>query len=212
MGDRMMHRSRSAHVWALAAVLSLVGGTRAAEESVKDIAVEGRIRAPVASSAMTVHLNGGKYRAFVRKDGSFSVPAVPAGAAYLLEVVSANFVFDQVRVSVMKNGDVRASLMYPTKRGNDAVPYPLFLEPRGKLDYFEVREGFNFGMLYKNPMVLMMGFSCLMMFMMKYMIDPEQMKEMQAQMADEGITSQGDMLKAMMKDPEKLIKDKEKQK
>merc|ERR1711865_1136943 len=202
MGDRMMHRSRSAHVWALAAVLSLVGGTRAAEESVKDIAVEGRIRAPVASSAMTVHLNGGKYRAFVRKDGSFSVPAVPAGAAYLLEVVSANFVFDQVRVSVMKNGDVRASLMYPTKRGNDAVPYPLFLEPRGKLDYFEVREGFNFGMLYKNPMVLMM----------KYMIDPEQMKEMQAQMADEGITSQGDTLKAMMKDPEKLIKDKEKQK
>merc|ERR1711871_1663452 len=99
----------------------------------------------------------------------------------------------------MKDGDVRASLMYPTKRGQDGAQYPLFLEPKGRIGYFEIREGFNFAMLYKNPMVLMMGFSCVMMFMMKYMIDPEQMKEMQEQMAQEGISGPGDMLKAMMK-------------
>ena len=36
--------------------------------------------------------------------------------------------------------------------------------------FFEIREGFNFAMLYKNPMVLMMGFSCVMMFMMKHVV------------------------------------------
>jgi len=170
---------------------------------VKQVVVEGRIMGP-PNAATAVHLNGGKYSAFVRTDGSFSLPAVPAGTAYLLEVVSTSFVFEQLRVSIMKTGDVRASLVYPTKRGQDTVSYPLFMEPKGKLSYYEVREGFNFAMLYKNPMVLMMGFSCVMMFMMKYMIDPEQMKEMQDQMAEEGITSPGDMLKATMKDPSML--------
>merc|ERR1711998_686832 len=179
---------------------------RASAEDVKSVAVEGRIMAPMGS-ATAVHLNAGKYSAFVRADGTFKVHGVPAGTAYVLQVVSSSMVFDQVRVSVMKNGDVRASLMFPSnKRGSDSVNYPLFLEPKGRMSFFEVREGFNFGMLYKNPMVLMMGFSCVMMFMMKYMVDPEQMKEMQSEMAEQGIESQGDMLKAMMSDPEKLTR------
>merc|ERR1712086_55562 len=185
-----------------AALVCLVAACSAAD--VKQVALEGRIRAPVASSSMSVHLNGGKHTAFVRKDGSSTLPAVPVGAAYLLEVISMDFVFEQVRVSVSKAGDVRAGMMYPQKRGDDSLPYPLFLEPKGKMSYFEVREGFNFGMIYKNPMFLMMGFSCVMMFMMKHMVDPEQVKEMQEQMAEEGITGPGDMLKGMLSDPEKL--------
>ena len=69
-----------------------------------------------------------------------------------------------------------------------------------------MREGFNFAMLYKNPMVLMMGFSCVMMFMMKYMVDPEEMKKMQAQMAEEGVEGPGDMFKKMLKDPPQQVK------
>jgi len=40
----------------------------------------------------------------------------------------------------MKNGDVRASLMFPSnKRGSDSVNYPLFLEPKGRMSFFEAR-------------------------------------------------------------------------
>ena len=35
--------------------------------------------------------------ALVRQDGSFQVHDVPAGAAYLLEVVSTDFFFEPVR-------------------------------------------------------------------------------------------------------------------
>ena len=61
----------------------------------RQVVVEGRIMGP-PNAATAVHLNGGKYSAFVRTDGSFSLPAVPAGTAYLLEVVSTSFVFEQV--------------------------------------------------------------------------------------------------------------------
>jgi len=38
-----------------------------------------------------------------------------------------------------------------------------------------------------------------MMFMMKYMVDPEEMKKMQAQMADEGVEGPMDMFKNALK-------------
>ena len=66
---------------------------------------------------------------------------------------------------------MRAEIAFPEKPNqNNVLSYPLFLEAKGRMSFFEVREGFNFGMIYKNPMVLMMGVSCAMMFMMKYMV------------------------------------------
>ena len=59
-----------------------------------------------------------------------------------------------MRLTVLEKGDVRAQIAFPAKPGqNDALSYPLFLEAKGKMGYFEIREGFNFAMLYKNPMV-----------------------------------------------------------
>lgn len=175
----------------------------------KVISVEGRVRGPqthgasrVRNAAPRVYLNGGEYSAIVRMDGSFTIPEVPVGAAYLLEIVHHGLFFEQVRVSILRNGDVRASLINAMNGRNDALPYPLFLEAKGRHQYFEIREGFNFGMIWKNPMILMMGFSMVMMFMMKYLVDPEQMKEMREQMAEQGIESQGDMMKAMFTNPE----------
>merc|ERR1711904_44717 len=194
-----MRRSMASSLLAL--LLSCVAALGAATE-IKTITVEGMVSSQQVSlrgNKFTVHLNGGQYQAFVRSDNTFAVPDVPVAAAYLVEVMSQSYVFDKVRLSILKNGNVRATNAAPTApKRNEALPYPLRMQPRGAMQHFEVREGFNFGMIFKNPMMLMMGFSMLMMFMMKYMVDPEQMKEMQEQMADQGIESQGDMLKAMM--------------
>ena len=40
--------------------------------------------------------------------------------------------------------------------------YPLVLEPRGAISYFEARAPFNPMSIFANPMMLMMGFSMLM--------------------------------------------------
>merc|ERR1712216_45891 len=176
----------------------------------KSIPVEGRVRAPqLRGSTPRVTLNGGEYSAIVRMDGSFTIADVPVGAAYLLEIVHQSLVFEQVRVSIQRTGNVRASLVNTANGRNDALPYPLFLEAKGRQQYFEIREGFNFGMIRKNPMILMMGFS---MLMMQYLVDPEQMKEMREQMAEQGIESQGDMMKAMLSNPDMVNKKKQQSK
>merc|ERR1712196_447660 len=145
--------------------------------------VEGRLRAPgLKGSSARVQLNGGQHSAVVRVDGSFTITEVPIGSAYLLEVVDQKMVFEQVRVSILRSGSIRANL---AGGANDALPYPLFLEAKAAHQYFEIREGFNFGMIWKNPMMLMM----------QKVVDPEQMKELQEQMAAEGVESQSDMFK-----------------
>ena len=51
-----------------------------------------------------------------------------------------------------------------------------------KLTFFEKREGFNWSGMLMNPMVLMMGFTLLIMVVFPKMMenmDPEQLKEMQ---------------------------------
>jgi len=68
------------------------------------------------------------------------------------------------------------------KAGKDArLAYPLQLEPTAKVQYFEIEPPFNPLNYLKNPMVLMVGFSAVMMIMMKRMPkqDLEQMQEMQ---------------------------------
>merc|ERR1712086_384500 len=138
--------------------------------------IEGRIRAVGGHpSDMRVHLNGGERVAIVRQDGSFVFQDVPA-AAYLLEVISADLTFDQVRISVMRNGNIRATLAADPRV---ALPHPLFIEPKGLTQYFEVREPMSLGFIFKNPMIMMMGVTMLLVMVLPKMIDPETMKEMQ---------------------------------
>ena len=60
------------------------------------VAIEGRVRAPVTSESFRVVVNGGQHTAIVRRDGSFQVPDVAAGAAYLVDVESTSFMFEPV--------------------------------------------------------------------------------------------------------------------
>merc|ERR1712054_34430 len=172
-----MGRGTMAHLTAnkvhgvvLCTMLSMISLVTAQDSELRRAKVEGRLRAPgLRGLSPRVQLNGGEYSAAVRADGSFTIPEVPLGSAYLLEVVDRRLIFEQVRVSVLRSGNIRANLVGGR---NDAVPYPLFLEAKGAHQYFEVRGGFNFGMIWKNPMMLMMGFSMLMMFMMQKVVDP----------------------------------------
>lgn len=69
--------------------------------------------------------------------------------------------------------------MYNIKSGKDyKLVYPLQLEPSHRIQYFEIEEPFNPLVYLQNPMVIMVGVSAMLMFMMKRM--PKQdLEEMQ---------------------------------
>ena len=126
-----------------------------------------------------VVLNGGMYTAIPRQDGSFKLHAVAPGS-YLLEVLDTQSVWPTVRLDVSAtSGKARALLTH----SRQPLPFPLPLEPiLAKLTFFEKREGFNWSGMLMNPMVLMMGFTLLIMVVFPKMMenmDPEQLKEMQ---------------------------------
>ncbi len=78
-----------------------------------------------------------------------------------------------------KRNPIRAYL-FNIKSGKDNVrlAYPLQLEPSSKMIYFEIEQPFNPLNYLKNPMVIMMGVTGLLMYMMKKM-PKQELEEMQ---------------------------------
>ncbi|KAG2188585.1 hypothetical protein INT44_001340 [Umbelopsis vinacea] len=139
-------------------------------------------------STASVLLNGGEYSTFVQKDGRFIFPEVPSGN-YFLEIQSVNYIFPKLRVDV---GDDSVKGAF-SSLGSDwattgyEVTYPFVLKAKAPAEYFFKREGFNVMNMFKNPMMIMMGVSALMMFAMPKMmanIRPEDMEDFNKAQAD----------------------------
>ncbi|KAI1306745.1 hypothetical protein EDD11_004671 [Mortierella claussenii] len=130
-----------------------------------------------------VTLSGGEHSVLIAKDGRFVFPNVPEGS-YLLEVQSPQYIYPTVKL-VVTDKEPKAhlvSLGADWSNNDNALPFPLTLSPRAPASYFIPREGFKLSHLFANPMMLMMGFSVLMLFLMPKLManmDPEAMEEMQ---------------------------------
>ncbi|PRP89262.1 hypothetical protein PROFUN_02136 [Planoprotostelium fungivorum] len=134
----------------------------------------------IGSNDVTLRLRGqkGTYSTLCRKDGSFAISDVAPGA-YLFEVSSTDLIYPQLRVEVSGKGQMRIS------RGEDntqTIPHPLRITAEGRADYFTPREGFEVMSLLKNPMMLMMGVTLGMTWVVpKIMgsLDEEALEELQ---------------------------------
>jgi len=140
----------------------------------------GRLpRGPRAPSGKVLLQGGGhEFVALVCKDGSFTFHGMPAGT-YVLQVSMVQYVFQPIRVdiSAKDNGKVRATPMFRRER----LPYPLVLRPSGNAQYFTKRKPYNFMSLFKNPMVLVMGVTLILVVVFPKMLsnmDPAEMEEM----------------------------------
>ena len=74
--------------------------------------------------------------------------------------------------------------MYPGA-AKKPIAHPLTLFANAKYDYFQPRPSFSLLVIFKNPMVLVMIFSVVMMVIMPQMmnnLDPEQKEQMKKQM------------------------------
>eukprot|EP01116_Phalansterium_solitarium_P000023 TRINITY_DN10015_c0_g1_i1.p3 TRINITY_DN10015_c0_g1~~TRINITY_DN10015_c0_g1_i1.p3 ORF type:complete len:210 (-),score=57.03 TRINITY_DN10015_c0_g1_i1:1477-2106(-) len=170
-------------------VLSIAVFCCAEDLANKKYRLEGKISPPPRNgktsfeNSQTNVLFVGDYEQYympVRKDGSFVFHDIPAGN-FLLQVVSSDHVYDNVRIEItsVNNGQIKAVNVH-----DDAVlAYPLRLEPKAPISYFAVREGFDLvGILFKNPMILMLAFTLLITFVFPKIaanIDPEELRQLQ---------------------------------
>jgi len=132
-----------------------------------------------------VVVNGGEYTGFVDNAGSFKIYVDKKGS-YKLEVVNTVYTFEPVVVEIneieaaggdedtlLKRRNQQAQIrpyLYNIKSGKgQRLVYPLQLEPSMRIQYFEVEQPFNPMSYLKNPMVIMVLVSGLLMFMMKRM-------------------------------------------
>jgi len=161
-----------------------------ADDSLYTYPVEGRLLFPDKSTPPTTKLtlNAGEYETFSRFDGSFTFHDVKPGV-YLLDVLSTTVMFSQVKLNLPNDpeGKVRClEYRYPGAM-KQPISYPLDLMAHVKIKYFEVRESFGIHTILKNPMSYMAIFSLFFIIVFPKMMnsmDPEQMKEMQDQMAE----------------------------
>ncbi|KAG0310634.1 hypothetical protein BGZ97_012430 [Linnemannia gamsii] len=135
-----------------------------------------------------VLLSGGQYSSMITKDGKFTFTNVPQGT-YLLEVQSPQYTYPTIKVTLGEK-EVKANLVslgYDWSNNDNPLQLPLTLIPRAPTTYFIPREGFKISSLFANPMMLMMGASVLMLFVLPKLManmDPEAMEEMQGMQED----------------------------
>lgn len=123
---------------------------------------------------------------YTRPDGSFTFYHVGPGV-HLLDVQSNENFFSQVKVQLLENAmdsPKCIEYLYPGAP-KQAIMHPLVLTAHARYEYFEKRPGFSIFSIFRNPMLLMMMFSGVLMFLMPKMmenLDPDQKEQMQRQM------------------------------
>jgi hypothetical protein len=163
--------------------------------------IRGRLLLPGDNSPINtttrITINDGEYITHTKPDGSFIFHNVGPGT-HLLQAQSLTYLFSQVKIQLLESAMSSPKCIeyvYPgaTKQ---AIPHPLILTAHAKYDYFEKRQGFSLLAMLKNPMVLMMLFSVVLMFMMPKMLenlDPEQQEQFKQRMQ----SNQGDPTKLL---------------
>lgn len=113
---------------------------------------DARLLQDYLTPSTKIYLN--QYQAFVKRNGVIEI-TVPDGT-YILSVVSPSLYFDPIRLEVsgdtVKAFDGGLGISFNTAL---EVPYPLELQPKGMLTYFQPVEQFNIWGLFANPMIIM---------------------------------------------------------
>lgn len=129
---------------------------------------------------ISISVNGGEYKGFLKDDGTFIISSVPSGS-YVVEILNPNYIYEPVRVEINPKGKFRArKVNYIQPSQVIQVPYPLKVKPMARFRYFQQREQWRITDFLFNPMVIIMVLPLLLMLVLpKMMNDPETKKEME---------------------------------
>jgi hypothetical protein len=185
--------------------------------------IRGRLLLPDDHSPINtttrISINDGEYITYTKPDGSFIFHNVGPGN-HLLQAQSLTYLFSQVKIQLLESAMSSPKCIeyaYPgaTKQ---AIPHPLILTAHAKYDFFEKRQRFSLLSMLRNPMVMMMLFSVVLMLMMPKMLDnldPEQQEQFKQRMqSNQGDPSKllsqlwGDLSSAQEMDSGKIVEEK----
>ncbi|KAI0704885.1 hypothetical protein BC835DRAFT_705590 [Cytidiella melzeri] len=145
-----------------------------------------------------VVLDDGKLYGGVTQDGGFTIRNVPSGT-YIMSVVAHDHVFQQLRVDILDTDTLPEIRPYTPGTPLSPVapvtlPYPITLAALSKLDYYTQQQAFNLLGMFQSPMMLMMLFGGVMVFITPYLMknmDPDTLKDFEKRHAKiSGIQSQ----------------------
>ncbi|EDW37202.1 GL26123 [Drosophila persimilis] len=130
-------------------------------------------------SEITLSINGGQYKGFVRTDGHFLISGVPYGS-HVVEVHHPDIYFRPVRVEINSRGKYRArEVSYVDPVTVVQIAYPLRLAPLKRRKYFREREQWRFVDFVLHPMILVMLAPVLMLLIANHIIkDPQTKREL----------------------------------
>ncbi|XP_034667505.1 ER membrane protein complex subunit 7 homolog [Drosophila subobscura] len=131
-------------------------------------------------SEITLAINGGQYKGFVRTDGRFLISGVPYGS-HVVEVYHPDIYFRPVRVEINAKGKYRARALSYVEPGTiSQIAYPLRLPAAKRRQFFTEREQWRFVDFILNPMVLIMLAPVLMLMIVPRIIrDPQTKRELE---------------------------------
>ena len=176
----------------ISALHLIIFNENSSAENVSTTDLEGRLEFPSSAPfniTTKITLNNGEYTTYSRTDGSFVIYNVPPGI-HQLDIDSKTFHFGQIKIQLLEEAmDAPKCLEYAFPGApKRALKYPLILNPKATLQYFEAKKGFSIFSLLKNPMVIMMLFSVVLMVMMPKMMEgmePEEKARMKEQMKNQ---------------------------
>ncbi|KAL0479054.1 hypothetical protein AKO1_007898, partial [Acrasis kona] len=141
---------------------------------------------------VAVNINGDDRVSYVKADGTFTLYELPAGTHYI-DFYSVNYLIPQIRIDISpKTGKYRAFAIIPSTNGQDSygvtqtpisVVPTLNIKPISKNEYFEREEPFDPFSMLKNPMAITLIVGLGIALLAPKLVDPEQMKELQASMS-----------------------------
>ena len=118
--------------------------------------------------------------AVIQNNNKFTINDIYDGV-YLLNIMSIDYIFPNYNIEV-NNNDITIKLLQQGE-WNNIVTQPFVITPLITHTYYLEREPFNYMSYLKNPMVIMMILTGLMVFVMPRMLnsmDPEELAQIKA--------------------------------
>nr|CCA25440.1 conserved hypothetical protein [Albugo laibachii Nc14] len=146
------------------------------------ISIPNQIRVP----PLRILLDGQEKVTYSLHNGKFTFFNVSEGS-HTLEIPSAKYYFSQFTINVSPSGEFQAfEAKYPGAPSSQ-IEYPINAQSLTEIDYFEKRESLNLLRMIMNPSFLTIVLPIALMYLLpklsKSMMDPEELKKAQEEMA-----------------------------
>ncbi|KAF2070806.1 hypothetical protein CYY_007874 [Polysphondylium violaceum] len=112
--------------------------------------------------------NYNEYSVIPDKAGSFAFYNISSGF-YTMEIECFQYIFYQYKVDVLNNKIKNQIKVRPAENETIIMPQPLVLKPMSRGLYFQQHVPFNIFSLFQNPMVISIGFTSVMIYLLPKM-------------------------------------------